>query len=169
MIAKLEAMHMNNTWTITPLPRDKHAIGCKWVYKIKYKLDSSIERYKARLMAKGYTQKEGLDFFDAFSPVAKLVTVKVLLALAAIHKWPLIQLDVNNAFLNGDLFEELYMDLPLGYTPKIGVLPKGSAWCADFTSLFMGSNRFLDSGFLNSHMLLLSMVSINPSLTILCL
>ncbi|KAL5579088.1 hypothetical protein UlMin_011530 [Ulmus minor] len=108
-------METNNTWTVTPLPHDKHTIGCKWIYKIKFKSDGSIERYKARLVAKGYTQQEGLDFVETFSPVAKLVTVKVLLALAASHSWHLAQLDVNNAFLNGDLFEEVYMDLPLGY------------------------------------------------------
>ena len=115
MKAELDAMETNNTWSITSLPKGKHSIGCKWIFKIKYKSDGTIDRHKARLMAKGYTQQEGLDFIETFSPVAKLVTVKVHLALAANNKWHLTQLDVNNAFLNGDLFEEVYMDLPLGY------------------------------------------------------
>ncbi|RVW99848.1 Retrovirus-related Pol polyprotein from transposon RE1 [Vitis vinifera] len=115
MKAELDAMELNKTWSVVSLPKGKHSIGCKWIYKVKFKSDGSIERHKAPIVAKGYTQQEGLDFFETFSPVAKLVTVKVLLALATIQKWHLVQLDVNNAFLNGYLFEEVYMDLPLGY------------------------------------------------------
>lgn len=111
-------MELNHTWFVVCLPPGKPSIGCKWVYKIKHKSDGSIEHYKARLVAKVYTQQEGVNFIDTFSPVAKLVIVKVLLALASSHNWHLLQMDVNNAFLNGDLFEEVYMDLPLGYARK---------------------------------------------------
>ena len=69
-------------------------------------------------MARGYTQQKEVEFIDTFSPVAKLVTVNILLALASSHNWHIVQMDVNNAFLNGDLFEKFYMDLPLGYVHK---------------------------------------------------
>ncbi|CAA7032147.1 unnamed protein product [Microthlaspi erraticum] len=123
MNEELEAMEVNRTWTIESLPPGKNVVGCKWVYTIKYKADGSIERYKAQLVAKGFTQQEGVDFTDTFSPVAKLASVKLLLGLSAIKGWSLSQMDVSNAFLHSDLDEEIYMSLPQGYTPASGTLP----------------------------------------------
>ena len=84
MSAELQALESNGTWSLTTLLPGKHPVGCKWVCKIKYCVDGSLERYKARLVAKRYTQQEGIDYFDTFSLIAKLTTIKVLLALATI-------------------------------------------------------------------------------------
>lgn len=105
MNIELQALAKNHTWDVVDLPSGKQPIGCRWVYKVKYKADGSIERHKVRLVAKGYRQLEGVDYFDTFSPVAKLTTVRILLSIAAIKGWHLEQLDVNNAFLHGNLHE----------------------------------------------------------------
>ena len=101
MNIEIITLELNKTWTIVDLPASTHVIGCKWVYKVKLKSDGTLERYKASLVAKGYNQCEGLDYYETFSPVAKLTTVRTLLAVAAVKQWHLHQLDVNNAFLHG--------------------------------------------------------------------
>ena len=118
MDKEIAALELTNTWTLTPFPPGKVPIGCKWVCRTKYRSDGSIERHKARLVAKGYTQREGLDYTDTFSPVAKSFSVRMVLSMAAIKGWFLHQMDVNNAFLHGDLIEKVYMSLPLGFHSK---------------------------------------------------
>jgi len=118
MTAELQALELNNTWSLVPLPPNKRVVGYKWVFKIKCRSDGSVERYNARLVAKGYFQQEGLDYTETFSSVAKMVTIKTFLTLAAMERWTLHQLDVNNAFLHGELHEEVYICLPPGLPNK---------------------------------------------------
>jgi hypothetical protein len=114
MAEEMAALEKNHTWELVRLPKGKKTVGCRWVFTVKHKADGTIERYKARLVAKGYTQSYGIDYQETFAPVAKLNTVRVLLSLAANRDWPLLQFDVKNAFLHGDLTEEVYMDPPPG-------------------------------------------------------
>jgi hypothetical protein len=104
-----------NTWQLVPLPDGRVAIGCKWVFKIKRRADGSIDRYKARLVAKGFSQKEGLDYKETFAPVARMPSLRALLAIAAAQDLEIHQMDVKTAFLNGDLEEDIYMQQPEGF------------------------------------------------------
>lgn len=120
MKTEIVALEDNNTWTITTLPPNKRAIGCKWVFKIKFFSDGSIERHKARLVALGNRQEEGVDYKETFAPVVKMTTMRIVLEVAAAKDWELYQMDVHNAFLHGDLEEEVYMKLPPGFDSSDG-------------------------------------------------
>ena len=115
MDEEMSAFEKNNTWEITALLQGKKAIGCRWVFTPKFRPDRMLERLKARLVAKGYTQTQGIDYGETFAPVAKFNTVRVLVALSAKCRWDILQLDVKNAFLHGELEEEVYMQLPPVY------------------------------------------------------
>lgn len=115
MQQEIDALKKNGTWKLTSLPAKKKALGCKWVYKIKLKSDSSIEHYKNRLVILGNTQVGGEDFTETFTPIAKLVTVRTLLTEVVAKGWEIHQMNVHNTFLHGNLAEEVYMKMPPGF------------------------------------------------------
>jgi hypothetical protein len=116
MQTELQALKENHTWDIVPCPPTIKPIGSKWVFSVKLRSDGSLDRYKVHLVALGYKQEYGVDYEETFAPVAKMTTVRTILAIAASQSWPLHQMDVKNAFLHGDLQEEIYMKLPSGMT-----------------------------------------------------
>ena len=97
---EMTTLEKNGTWEIMDLPEEKKAVGSKWVFTLKYKSNGSLERYKARLVAQGFTQNQGLDYEETFAPVAKLNSIRILLSLAVNLDWKLHQLDIKNTFLN---------------------------------------------------------------------
>nr|KAJ0192903.1 hypothetical protein LSAT_V11C800431030 [Lactuca sativa] len=112
---EIDSIMHNNTWVLDDLPPGCKALGCKWILKRKMKVDGTIDKYKARLVIQGFRQKEDIDFFDTYAHVARISTIRLLLALAAIHNLVIHQMDVKTAFLNGDLDEEIYMKQPEGF------------------------------------------------------
>ncbi|GKE06455.1 retrovirus-related pol polyprotein from transposon TNT 1-94 [Tanacetum coccineum] len=119
MNKEIQALEVNCTWDITLLPPGKTPIGSKWVLRIKIKADGLIERFKATLVAKRFNQKEGIDYKETVAPLAKMVSFRALIAIATHHNWIIEQLDINNAFLHGDLYEEVYMTVPQGYSSTL--------------------------------------------------
>lgn len=110
----------NLTWELVDLPKDRDVIGVKWIFKTKFNQDGSIQKHKARLVARGFTQKPGIDFFETFALVARLETIRTLIALAAQKNWLIYQLDVKSAFLNGVLEEEVNVEQPQGFLVEGG-------------------------------------------------
>ncbi|KAJ1704569.1 hypothetical protein LUZ63_004348 [Rhynchospora breviuscula] len=157
MATELDALAKNATWHLVPLPSDSHAIGAKWIFKTKYKADGSIERHKARLVAKGFNQEEGIDYTETFSPVVKPTTIRIVLCIALSQSWSIHQLDVNNAFLNGDLQETVYLEQPPGFVDPLfphhvcklnkalyGLKQAPRAWFQKLRS-FLHTQQFRDS------------------------
>jgi histone deacetylase 1/2 len=118
MDIEYDALMKNKTWHLVPPHRGQNIIDCRWVYKEKRKADGTLDKYKARLVAKGYKQRYGIDYEDTFSPVVKAATIRLVLSLAVSFGWTLRQLDVQNAFLHGNLEEEVFMRQPPRYESK---------------------------------------------------
>ena len=123
MDEELEQIEKNNTWELVPRPKDKNVIGTKWIFKNKFNENGEVIRNKARLVCKGYAQKEGIDFEEKFSPVVRLEAIRMFLALSSFQKFKVFQMDVKSGFLNGDLEEEVYIEqldgFILGNDPKL--------------------------------------------------
>lgn len=118
MQEEISALNKNCTWELVPKPKNVAPVTCKRVYKLKKKTDGTIDRYKARLVARGFSQQYGLDYEETFSPVAKMVTIRTIISLAAYKGWKLWQLDVKIAFLYGELDRDIFMEQPHGFISK---------------------------------------------------
>jgi hypothetical protein len=119
---EMKSMSTNRVWDLEEIPKGAKTIGCKWVYKIKYDSKGNIEKYKGRLVAKGYTQREGIDYNEMFSSVSCKDSFRIIMALVAQYDLELHQMDVKTTFLNGDLYEDVCMTQPKGFV-------KGSRQC----------------------------------------
>eukprot|EP00253_Pinus_taeda_P027421 PITA_27421 len=106
---------LNDVWEVVPRPENRSVVGSWWIYKIKYAADGSIEKYKARFMAKGYTQKEGTNYEETFAPIARYSSIRFIISLAAQIGWEIHQMDVKTSFLNGVIEEEVYIKQPKGF------------------------------------------------------
>jgi hypothetical protein len=115
MEAEYEALQANHTWDLVPAPPGANVVTGKWIFKLKLHADGSLERYKARYVLRGFTQRPGVDFDETFSPVVKPATIRTVLTLAMARDWPVHQLDVTNAFLHGTLTETVYCTQPVGF------------------------------------------------------
>ncbi|RVX10877.1 Retrovirus-related Pol polyprotein from transposon TNT 1-94 [Vitis vinifera] len=155
MVDEMTALHSNDTWDLVVLPSGKSTVGCRWVYTVKVGPDGQVDRFKAHLVAKGYTQVYGSDYGDTFSPVAKIASVRLLLSMVAMRSWPLYQLDIKNAFLHGDLVGEVYMEQSPGFVAQgesglvcrlrrslYGLKQSPRAWYSRFSSVVQEFGMF---------------------------
>ena len=113
--SEIDSILQNHTWELVDLPPGSEPLGHKWIFKRKMKTDGTIDKYKARLVIKGYKQNDGLDYFDTYSPVTRITSIRMVFAIAALRNLEIHQMDVKTAFLNGDLYEEIYMEQPEGF------------------------------------------------------
>jgi hypothetical protein len=115
MTEEYQSIIKNDVWEIVPRPKSKDLVSSKWLFRIKHAADGSIEKYKARFVARGFSQKEGIDYEETFAHVARYTSIRTIIALAAKMKWKLHQMDVKTAFLNGVIEEEVYIEQPQGF------------------------------------------------------
>lgn len=137
---EIDALEANGIWNIVQLLPNKRVIGCIWVYKIKYKANGEVKKFKARLVFEGYSQTEGIDYQETFSPVVKMVTIRYIIAIATTKNWVIYQMEIFNAFLQGGLFEKCRWNCLRG-------LPvKGRIRYVGLLSHFMNLHKHIDNG-----------------------
>ena len=112
MTEEYQSIMKSDVWDIVPKPKKKSVVSSKWIYKIKHAADGSIEKYKAIFVARGFSQKEGIDYEETFAPVERYTSIRTIMALASMMKWDLHQMDVKTTFLNGVIEEEVYIKQP---------------------------------------------------------
>ena len=113
-----QSLLKNNTWELVERPKENNVITCKWIFKVKRRADGTVDRYKSRLVAQGYSQEEGEDYNDTFAPVARYSSIRSILAITNQLDLEVHQMDVKTAYLNGNLEHEIYMEQPEGYVDK---------------------------------------------------
>jgi hypothetical protein len=115
MMEEYASIIKNDVWEIVPRPKNKSVVSSKWIYKIKHVVDGNIENYKARFVARGFSQKEGVDYDETFAPVACYTSIRAVMSIATQMGWRIHQMDVKTTFLNGKIEEEVYLEQPLGF------------------------------------------------------
>ena len=115
MTKEHQSIIKNDVWEIVPRPKEKSTVTSKWVYKVKHATDGSMEKYKARFTARGFSQKEGEDYDETFAPVSRYTSIRAIISLVASMGWSLHQMDVKTRFLNGEIEEEVYIEKPQGF------------------------------------------------------
>ncbi|KAJ0590261.1 putative RNA-directed DNA polymerase [Helianthus annuus] len=177
MDREMDSINKNHTWVLVDPPKHQKPIGVKWIYKTKYDEKGNVDKYKARLVVKGYRQKYGIDYQEVFAPVIRFETVRIVLALAAHYGWYLHQMDVKTAFLNGKLNEQVYIEQPQGYIKHgeerkvchlqralYGLKQAPRAWYSRIDSYFL-QNKFKKSAY--EHTLYIK--DINKGKLVICL
>jgi hypothetical protein len=115
MVEEYTSIMKNDVWDIVPRPEGKSIVSSKWLYKIKHATDGSIEKFKVRFMARGFSQKEGVDYEETFAPVTRYTSIRAVMSLVSFMGWRIHQMDVKTTFLNGIIEEEVYIEQPQGF------------------------------------------------------
>jgi hypothetical protein len=115
MVEEYQSIVQNDVWDVVPRPKEKSMVNSKWIYKMKHVANGSIKKYKARFVARGFSQKEGIDYGENFTPIERYTLIRTILSLVAMMKWKVHKMDVKKTFLIGEIKEEVYVEQPLGF------------------------------------------------------